>query len=290
MPKPKGGRGHTAPYQTKLARIPLPLVEQISELVERYQEYIAAGGEALSPPPLLEANAWRDELLEESHREKGEILQQLIQVAKERDELDQELNALHEKNGDLNLEVEILKQQLVDAANPVNEFQLKEAIATAEYWEATAKDAEKKLLRVEQKLAESLKPVNKLTPSKAPKAKRLSSANAAALISVRENALHAASVDPKLSVAASDLVDSIDKAISKPVNNLNKPVNNLGKSVNNLQPLKATQLGKRLGYKDHSFVGRHKLKAYFTDWSRGKDPDGIGWRYDVESKLFYPVQ
>lgn len=55
MPKPKGGRGHTAPYETKLTRIPIPLAEQISELVERYQEYIAAGGEALSPPPLLDA-------------------------------------------------------------------------------------------------------------------------------------------------------------------------------------------------------------------------------------------
>ena len=50
MPKPKGGRGKKAPYDTKLARIPVPLAEQINPVVERYQEYIAEGGEPLSPP------------------------------------------------------------------------------------------------------------------------------------------------------------------------------------------------------------------------------------------------
>lgn len=50
MPKPKGGRGKKAPYDTKLARIPVPLAEQINQLVERYQEYIAEGGQPLSPP------------------------------------------------------------------------------------------------------------------------------------------------------------------------------------------------------------------------------------------------
>ena len=37
MPKPKGGRGKKAPYDTKLARIPVPLAEQINQLVERYK-------------------------------------------------------------------------------------------------------------------------------------------------------------------------------------------------------------------------------------------------------------
>ena len=32
------------------------------------------------------------------------------------------------------------------------------------------------------------------------------------------------------------------------------------------------------------------LKADFTDWSQGKDPDDIGWQYDAESKLFHPVK
>ena len=54
MPKPKGGRGKKAPYDTKLARIPVPLTEQVNQLVERYQEYVAGGGQPLSPPILLD--------------------------------------------------------------------------------------------------------------------------------------------------------------------------------------------------------------------------------------------
>lgn len=258
MPKPKGGRGNTAPYETKLARIPLPLADQVSQLVERYQDFITQGGEAFSPPPLLDAIAddkpvneledaaklvnefreiiaLKDQALEKFHLEKAEILLQWGQVIKERDELDQELNQLHEKNGDLNLEVEILKQQLADAANPVNEFELKEALATAEYWEATAKDTEKRLLKTEQKLASSLKAVNNL---------------------------------------------------EKPVYELEVEDN---KPVYKLVPLKAITLGKRLGYKDHSYVVRMKSRPDFTDWSQAKDPDHIGWSYDLKSKLFYPV-
>jgi hypothetical protein len=54
MPKPKGGRGKKAPYDTKLARIPVPLTEQVNQLVERYQEYVAGDGQPLSPPILLD--------------------------------------------------------------------------------------------------------------------------------------------------------------------------------------------------------------------------------------------
>lgn len=44
MPKPKGGRGQKARYQTKLMRVPMPL-QQINELV-RYQDYLDANPEA----------------------------------------------------------------------------------------------------------------------------------------------------------------------------------------------------------------------------------------------------
>lgn len=66
MPKPIGGRGKIAPYHTKLVRIPVPVASQVNHLVERYQDYIAEGGEALFPPPLLdfkpvnEINAFSD--------------------------------------------------------------------------------------------------------------------------------------------------------------------------------------------------------------------------------------
>lgn len=269
MPKPKGGRGHTAPYETKLTRIPIPLAEQISELVERYQEHIASGGEAFSPPPLLDAIA-SDKVVNE--------LNELGDLRKLVANLEEELNRIHALNGDLNLQIQELQHQLAEAQGEIN-FQ-------ESRWKLTERmntGLAQEIGEVKSQQALSIKLVNELSQAKsskqmkpAPKTKRLSSANAAALISVRENALHSGKVDPKLSAAASDLVDSIDKAIGKP--------------VNNLSPLKATELGQRLGYRDHSYVGRVKLKADFTDWSRGKDPDSIGWQYNAESKLFHPVK
>ncbi len=40
MDKPKGGRGKTAPYETKQMRVPEPLEPQIQELVSRYRSWI----------------------------------------------------------------------------------------------------------------------------------------------------------------------------------------------------------------------------------------------------------
>lgn len=55
MPKPKGGRGHKAPYQTKLMRIPVPLEQQVNQLVELYQDYLDSDEEVDvdNPPQLL---------------------------------------------------------------------------------------------------------------------------------------------------------------------------------------------------------------------------------------------
>ena len=37
MPKPVGGRGHKAPYQTMTIRIPIDVKQQIEEIVERFR-------------------------------------------------------------------------------------------------------------------------------------------------------------------------------------------------------------------------------------------------------------
>ena len=37
MPKPLGGRGHKAPYQTMTIRIPIDVKQQVDELVERFR-------------------------------------------------------------------------------------------------------------------------------------------------------------------------------------------------------------------------------------------------------------
>lgn len=57
MPKPKGGRGKTAPYQTRQVRVPEPIISQVDKLIEKYQEYIAAGGSPAEPPEFMNANS-----------------------------------------------------------------------------------------------------------------------------------------------------------------------------------------------------------------------------------------
>jgi hypothetical protein len=56
MSKPKGGRGQKAPCQTKLMRAPVPLEEQINQLIERYQNYLQANPEvdADNPPTFID--------------------------------------------------------------------------------------------------------------------------------------------------------------------------------------------------------------------------------------------
>jgi FtsZ-binding cell division protein ZapB len=153
----KGGRGHTAPYQTCMVRVPVPVKNQVEELTEKYREFINEGGETLNPPQFSKAVY--------------EISKLKLQI----EELDAEVNSLHARNGDLNLEVQELQFQLNQLTN---------------------------------------KPVDKLT---------------------------------------------------------------------------GAELGRRLGYRDHSYVLRIKAKANFAEWSRSKDPDHIGWQYDPKSKLFQPV-
>lgn len=56
--KPKGGRGHAAPYETKQMRVPVGLEPQIQELIARYREWISSSGSSIvgcdNPPRLLD--------------------------------------------------------------------------------------------------------------------------------------------------------------------------------------------------------------------------------------------
>lgn len=53
MPKPKGGRGKTAPYKTRQVRVPEPVIDQVDNLIEEYQQYIISGGDPSTPPKLF---------------------------------------------------------------------------------------------------------------------------------------------------------------------------------------------------------------------------------------------
>lgn len=57
----------------------------------------------------------------------------------------------------------------------------------------------------------------------------------------------------------------------------------------NAYALKQVQLSKRLGLKSRSYLLKKSLNPSFTEWSRQRDPAGIGWRFDPDAKLFYPI-
>lgn len=50
MTHTQGGRGHKAPYETKMARVPVPLATQVAQIVSQYHDYVTNGGDAESPP------------------------------------------------------------------------------------------------------------------------------------------------------------------------------------------------------------------------------------------------
>ncbi|WP_017297065.1 hypothetical protein [Nodosilinea nodulosa] len=53
--------------------------------------------------------------------------------------------------------------------------------------------------------------------------------------------------------------------------------------------LTAADLTQRLGCSNGDLVRHHGL-ADFEHWSRDRDPDGCGWRYDAERDRYWPVR
>ncbi|MEW5856464.1 MAG: AIPR family protein [Cyanobacteriota bacterium] len=52
--------------------------------------------------------------------------------------------------------------------------------------------------------------------------------------------------------------------------------------------LQQNQLAKRLDV-DRSTINRHHLRPDFAEWARKNDPDKIAWRFDKQTKLYYPL-
>lgn len=87
MDKPKGGRGVSAPYETKQMRVPEPLEPQIQELVSRYRDWISKSGRESgigtgNPPCLLDKPvdnfsevAQLDALREENTRLRSQLVE-----------------------------------------------------------------------------------------------------------------------------------------------------------------------------------------------------------------------
>lgn len=64
MPKPKGGRGKAAPYQTRQVRVPEPIINQVDQLIEMYQDHIASGGDSEYPPNFIQNNKPVDKFID----------------------------------------------------------------------------------------------------------------------------------------------------------------------------------------------------------------------------------
>lgn len=43
MDKPKGGRGHNAPYLTTHLRVPIPVKDEVQAIIDRYRANLLAG-------------------------------------------------------------------------------------------------------------------------------------------------------------------------------------------------------------------------------------------------------
>jgi hypothetical protein len=54
------------------------------------------------------------------------------------------------------------------------------------------------------------------------------------------------------------------------------------------ETLTQAELSKRLGV-DPATLSKNRAKANFPEWSRGKDPKGMAWRYLPEAKRYTPV-
>lgn len=86
--------------------------------------------------------------------------------------------------------------------------------------------------------------------------------------------------------AVNKLTENGTSMTLKPVDKL---VCKVKAEVQRLHPMKQRKLAGRLGLKSHTSLTTKKWALDFTEWSEERDPDRIGWRFDQESELFYPV-
>jgi polyhydroxyalkanoate synthesis regulator phasin len=78
-------------------------------------------------------------------------------------------------------------------------------------------------------------------------------------------------------------VDTVDDKHNHPSPTL---VDNTVNSVD--ETLTQAELSKRLGV-DPATLSKNRAKTNFPEWSQGKDPKGMAWRYLPEAKRYTPV-
>jgi hypothetical protein len=55
--KPIGGRGKTTSYKVKQVKIPLPILNDVFEIRQKYWDYLAKGGDPNNPPSFVNFNS-----------------------------------------------------------------------------------------------------------------------------------------------------------------------------------------------------------------------------------------
>ncbi|MFE1747355.1 hypothetical protein [Coleofasciculus sp. H7-2] len=50
-----------------------------------------------------------------------------------------------------------------------------------------------------------------------------------------------------------------------------------------------SELARRLDVHS-STIHKRRSEPYFADWSQGRDPEGISWRFEPDSMLFFPIE
>lgn len=82
MSKPKGGRGHVAPYQTTHLRVPVPIKADLEKIIEDYREAVLKGDEFIKEqlPSLEQAKLKSKEILKSKKGAKKSIIMLLTSL------------------------------------------------------------------------------------------------------------------------------------------------------------------------------------------------------------------
>lgn len=251
MDKPVGGRGNKVPYETKQMRVPEDLEPQIHKLISRYREWVFKT--SFSGIALPKPPQLLDINADSSSKEPV-------------DNLKDEIERLVKLVDNLKIDNESLTQERDALDREVNQLQAQNGELNLQVLEL------KEHLKLVDKLDKlavgvSNKAVDKIIePAVGSESKLVDSLNDLPIISEDK------------------LVDKINEAAT---NSGNKPVDKINNSK--LEPMSQRQLAVRLLETSRTTVARNRENKDFTTWSRGLDPDGVGWRFDPKSKKFYPV-
>lgn len=119
--KPKGGRGKKADYRTIQVRCPEPIKQAVTQLIDQWH---STGETSQQTNQLDELQAEIIRLTQLNKNLNTAIIKPLTEaieeLKKQNNELDDENLKLHEKTGDLGLEIQILKSELSECKQNLN--------------------------------------------------------------------------------------------------------------------------------------------------------------------------